>query len=97
MIIAEIGQAHDGSLGMAHAYINALKNTGVQAIKFQLHIANAESSSAEPFRIPFSYEDATRFDYWKRMEFSLDNGERSKPIAKRMVWSLFVLHFQMRQ
>ncbi len=70
MIIAEIGQAHDGSLGMAHAYINALKDTGVQAIKFQMHIADAESSSAEPFRVPFSYEDATRFDYWKRMEFT---------------------------
>lgn len=69
MIIAEIGQAHDGSLGMAHAYINALKDTGVQAIKFQMHLADAESSRAEPFRVPFSYEDATRFDYWKRMEF----------------------------
>lgn len=70
MIIAEVGQAHDGSLGMAHAYIDALKDKGVDAIKFQMHIADAESSSAEPFRVPFSYEDATRFDYWKRMEFT---------------------------
>ena len=69
-IIAEIGQAHDGSLGLLHSYIDAVAPTGVNAIKFQTHIAEAESSSYEPFRINFSYEDRTRFDYWKRMEFS---------------------------
>jgi len=69
-IIAEIGQAHDGSLGILHSYIDAVAETGVDAIKFQTHIAEAESSMAEPFRINFSYEDATRFDYWKRMSFT---------------------------
>lgn len=69
-IIAEIGQAHDGSLGLLHSYIDAVAQTGVNAIKFQTHIAEAESSSYEPFRVNFSYEDKTRFDYWKRMEFS---------------------------
>ncbi len=72
MIIAEIAQAHDGSLGTAHAYIDALADTGVDAIKFQTHIAEAESSEFEPFRIKFSKQDATRFEYWKRMEFTLD-------------------------
>jgi N-acetylneuraminate synthase len=72
MIIAEIGQAHEGSLGIAHSYIDALSGTGVDAIKFQTHIAEAESSEFEPFRIKFSYEDKSRFDYWKRMEFSLE-------------------------
>lgn len=70
--IAEIGQAHDGSLGLAHSFIDALKDTGVDAVKFQTHIAEAESSSKEPFRVKFSYEDQTRFDYWKRMEFTKD-------------------------
>lgn len=69
-IIAEIGQAHDGSLGMALAYIDALADAGVDAVKFQVHIADAESSIHEPFRIRFSDQDDTRFDYWKRMEFS---------------------------
>ncbi len=69
-IIAEIGQAHDGSLGILHSYIDALAETGIDAIKFQMHIAEAESSLQEPFRIHFSYEDNTRFDYWKRMSFS---------------------------
>lgn len=70
LILAEIGQAHDGSLGILHSYIDALADTGVNAVKFQTHIAEAESSEYEEFRIPFSYEDKTRFDYWKRMEFS---------------------------
>lgn len=71
-LIAEIAQAHDGSLGILHSYIDAVSKTGVQAIKFQMHIAEAESSIHEPFRVQFSKEDATRFDYWKRMEFTLD-------------------------
>jgi len=71
-IIAEIGQAHDGSLGLAHSYIDAVAKTGCSAIKFQTHIAEAESSKYEPFRVKFSKQDASRFDYWKRMEFSLD-------------------------
>lgn len=71
-IIAEIAQAHEGSLGIAHSYIDALAGTGVDAVKFQTHIAEAESSQFEPFRVKFSYEDNTRFDYWKRMEFSAE-------------------------
>lgn len=70
-IIAEIAQAHEGSIGILHSYIDAISKTGVDAIKFQTHIADAESSLYEPFRVNFSYEDKTRFDYWKRMEFSL--------------------------
>lgn len=77
-IIAEIAQAHEGSLGIAHSYIDALANAGVDAVKFQTHIAEAESSDFEPFRVKFSYEDETRFDYWKRMEFTLDQWQGLK-------------------
>lgn len=69
-MIAEIGQAHEGSLGIAHSYIDALADTGIDAIKFQTHIADAESSDLEPFRVKFSYEDDRRIDYWRRMEFT---------------------------
>ncbi len=70
--IAEVAQAHDGSLGIAHAFIDAVSNTGVDAIKFQTHIAEAETTRLEPWRVKFSTQDRTRFDYWKRMEFSED-------------------------
>ena len=70
-LIAEVAQAHDGSLGIAHSFVDAASDAGADAIKFQMHIAAAESTPAEKFRIPFSYEDDTRYDYWKRMEFSV--------------------------
>jgi N-acetylneuraminate synthase len=69
-IIGEVGQNHDGSLGAAHAYIDAIARAGADAVKFQSHIAEAESSPDEPWRVQFSRQDATRFDYWKRMEFT---------------------------
>src|SRR5437763_1720168 len=70
LIIGEVGQAHNGSLGMAHAFIDAIANAGADAVKFQTHIASAESTAAEPWRIRFSPQDSTRYEYWKRMEFS---------------------------
>lgn len=77
-IIAEIGQAHDGSLGILHSYIDVVSKTNVNAIKFQTHIADAESSLAEAFRINFSFQDKTRYDYWKRMEFSYEQWKEIK-------------------
>lgn len=72
MIIAEVAQAHDGSLGTAHAFIDAVAETGADAIKFQTHIADAESTRDEPWRVRFSPQDESRFDYWRRMEFSTE-------------------------
>lgn len=69
-IIAEVAQAHDGSLGLAHAFIDAAAEAGADAVKFQTHIASAESTLDEPFRVRFSKQDETRLDYWRRMEFT---------------------------
>lgn len=69
-IIAEVAQAHDGSLGLAHAYIDAIADAGADAVKFQTHIAAAESTASEPWRVKFTEQDRTRYDYWKRMEFT---------------------------
>jgi N-acetylneuraminate synthase len=71
-IIAEVAQAHDGSLGLAHAYIDAIADAGADAVKFQTHIAKAESTLDEPWRVKFSSQDKSRYDYWKRMEFSVE-------------------------
>jgi N,N'-diacetyllegionaminate synthase len=69
-IIGEVAQAHDGSLGMAHAFIDAIADAGGDAVKFQTHFADAESTPGEPWRKHFSPQDETRYDYWRRMEFT---------------------------
>src|SRR5262245_66416611 len=69
-IIAEVAQAHDGSLGLAHSLIDAAADAMADAIKFQTHIAAEESTREEPFRVKFSQQDATRYDYWRRVEFA---------------------------
>lgn len=65
-ISAEIGQVHEGSLGILHSYIDALADTGVNAVKFQMHIAEAESSAFEPLRVKFCKDDESRFIYWNK-------------------------------
>ena len=69
-VIAEVAQSHDGSLDAAHGYIDAIAGTDAHGVKFQTHIAAAESTPHEPWRVAFSTHDKSRFDYWKRMEFS---------------------------
>jgi N,N'-diacetyllegionaminate synthase len=72
VLVAEVAQAHDGSLGTAHAYIDAVADAGVNAVKFQAHIARYESHPSEPWRVRFSRQDESRYDYWRRMEFAPD-------------------------
>jgi N,N'-diacetyllegionaminate synthase len=81
-IIGEVAQAHDGSLGIAHAYIDAIANAGADAVKFQTHIAAAESTPDEPWRVKFSDQDTTRYDYWKRMEFTEEQWRKLKKHAE---------------
>ena len=68
-IIAEIAQAHEGSLGIAFSLIDAAAESGADGVKFQCHIAKEESTIDEKFRIKQSGQDESRFAYWERMEF----------------------------
>ena len=83
-VIGEVAQAHDGSLGLAHAYIDAIATAGADAVKFQTHIADEESSADEPWRVKFSRQDQSRYDYWRRMEFSADQWAGLKQHAEEM-------------
>ena len=72
LVIGEVAMAHDGSLGLAHAFIDAIARTGADAVKFQTHLAEAEGTALEPFRAAFSPQDPTRRDYWIRTAFTED-------------------------
>lgn len=69
-IIAEIGLAHDGSLGSALAYVDLAAELGADAVKFQIHIAEFESSKYEKFRTNSFIQDQTRTQYWQRTGFT---------------------------
>lgn len=69
-VIAEIGNSHEGSLGVAKSFIDMAVTAGASVVKFQLHLAEFESSSSDEFRIKFSDQDKSRIDYWNRVAFT---------------------------
>jgi len=82
-VIAEIALSHDGSLGMAHAFLDAAAQGGADAVKFQTHIAGAESTFDEPFRVAFSRQDLKRYDYWRRTAFTAEQWRELAAHAKQ--------------
>lgn len=83
-LIAEVAQAHDGSLGYAHAFIDLAKECGADAVKFQTHIAREETTREEDFRVRIFPQDKTRYEYWQRMEFEPEHWEGLAKHAKEI-------------
>jgi N-acetylneuraminate synthase len=81
-IVAEVGLVHDGSLGNAHAFIDAAAESGADAIKFQTHVAAAEGTREESFRVNVFPQDATRGDYWRRTAFTSEQWASLKQHAE---------------
>lgn len=67
-LIAEIGSVHDGSFGNACKLIEAAAAAGADAVKFQTHIAEAETLRDAP--MPPYFQGEPRFDYFRRTGFS---------------------------
>lgn len=68
-IIAEIGSVHDGSYGNAIKLVDAAAACGADIVKFQTHIAEAESLIDAPS--PSYFNGESRMDYFRRTAFSL--------------------------
>ncbi len=68
-IIAEIGSVHDGSFGNALKAIEAAATCGADVVKFQTHIAEAETLADAP--MPSYFKGEPRMDYFRRTAFSL--------------------------
>lgn len=73
-IIAEIGSVHDGSFGNALKLIEAAAVAGADAVKFQTHIAEAESLALAP--APAYFSDEPRLTYFRRTSFSREQWSR---------------------
>ncbi len=80
LIIAEVGSVHDGSFGNACKLIEAVKNTGANAIKFQTHLAEHETLKNAPN--PSYFTDENRYDYFVRTSFSKKQWVKLKNLAK---------------
>lgn len=70
LVIAEIGSVHDGSFGNACKLIDAAAAAGADAVKFQTHIAEAETLRDAP--APPYFTGEPRFEYFQRTGFSLE-------------------------
>lgn len=67
-LIAEVGSVHDGSLGNARNLIDAAADCGADAVKFQTHIARAESLADAPS--PGFFAEEPRVPYFERTGFT---------------------------
>lgn len=80
-VIAEIGSVHDGSFGNACRLLEAAADCGADAVKFQTHIAEAETLLNAPSPSYFSAEP--RAAYFRRTGFSLDQWGRLAELARK--------------
>ena len=80
-IIAEIGNTHEGSVGLAKQFIRAAADCGVDAVKFQTHIFEAESLPSAPN--PPYFTDESRKEYFERTAFSIDQYKTLKKYAEQ--------------
>src|ERR1700674_577753 len=76
LIIAEAGSVHDGSFGNADALIDMAAAAGANVVKFQTHIASAETLRDAP--TPPFFRGEPRFEYFERTGFSFEQWLRLK-------------------
>ena len=104
-IIAEIGQAHEGKIKKAFKYIDLISKTGVDAIKFQTHLAEEESTLDEPFRKNYNFGSKykNRYEYWKSVQFNIKEWrkikkytEKKKLIFLTSVFSIKAIHMMKK-
>lgn len=78
-IIAEVGSVHDGSFGNAMKLIDVAAECGADSVKFQTHLAAAETLKDAP--MPPYFKGEPRFEYFSRTGFPLDKWKALKAHA----------------
>jgi N-acetylneuraminate synthase len=80
-IVAEIGNTHEGSLGLAKCFIKAAADCGVDAVKFQTHIFDSESLANAPS--PGYFKEESRKEYFERTSFNIPQWGELKIYAEK--------------
>lgn len=86
LVVAEIGNNHEGSLGNLIHMIECSALAGADAVKVQLHIPAYECTDVEDWPKRFSYhpQDKTRKHYWYRMHLNHQALQEINEACKRM-------------
>lgn len=79
-IIAEVGSVHDGSFGNAVSLIELAAECGADVIKFQTHLAAAETLRDAP--PPPYFKGEPRFEYFNRTGFSREQWKELARVAR---------------
>ena len=71
-LVAEVGQSHHGNFDTVKEIIKTIGSTKVDAIKFQTHFADSESTFDEPFRSTINIKKnlTSRYKYWESVQFT---------------------------
>lgn len=80
-IIAEVGSVHDGSFGNACKLIELAAQCGANVVKFQTHVAEAETLQDAP--APSYFRAEPRFAYFRRTAFSRDQWKELLSVARQ--------------
>lgn len=81
-IIAEIGNSHEGSVGLAKKFIETVKECGANAVKLQTHLFEYESVKDAPS--PYYFRDESRETYFNRTSFNLSQWKELRDYSKSL-------------
>lgn len=97
IVVAEIGNNHEGSLGNAIHMIECAALAGAEAVKIQLHIPQWESTDNEgwPARFQYHPQDVTRRNYWQRMSYGRQDLVEIQSVCERLQVKLIVSVFSV--
>ena len=94
IVIAEVGLVHNGSLSKAFKLIDIATEVGADAVKFQTHIAESETLVNAPN--PKYFKKESRFDYFKRTSFKLNEWEKIREYTRKKKIRFFSSPFSIK-
>ena len=88
VIIAEIGNTHEGSIFLAKKMMESAVRCGADIIKFQTHIFNSES--LDNALTPYYFSEESRKSYLTRTSFTLDELKELKRHCEEKLGKIFM-------